>query len=188
MAQKTIKSSGYQFSNVFPTIAIVPYFDKKGNPEIKINEIFKQTFSKGFDVRSSEKIIHNLSNHSDFNEIARQNVYRNFPSSFLKKNPNLFEHLTDVQIDLLKKNFLFSDLLIIGSALNSKEITKVNGTGNVTTSGSISIFDLKTGAFILHISHQIKEKFDRKNTIQGTGMQELIASFYQELKTALNEN
>lgn len=175
-AQKTIVNSGYKSAKEVLKIALMPYFSNGSEP---INRIFVQTFDKGrFLVSDTGKISYNILNNEAFNNSLRKAVALSLDNKSLKKSPNLYAELNAEEIADLKTNFLHADVIIIGSPLEAKKVTKVNGSGNIYLSGNIAVFDLKSGEFIFQCSDKVKSKHDKISHDTPYPVKELVESLY----------
>ena len=182
-AQKTIVNSDYQSAEEVLKIALMPYFSTGSEP---INQIFVQTFDNGrFSVSDTGKISYNLLNNEAFNNSLRKAVALSLDNKSLKKSPNLYSELNAEEIADFKNNFLNADINIIGSPLEAKKVTKVNGNGNIYLSGNIAAFDLRSGEFILQCSEKVKSKHDKISHDTPYPVKELIESLYACLEKNL---
>jgi hypothetical protein len=174
-ANKNYKADAYQ------TIAITPYFDELGNPNKKFNELFEETFSSTFNVCCQRKLEHNLRDHATFYELAMSTIYVDL-SEVVRTKSNLFNSLNEAERIDLQNGFSNTDLIIISSSIDSRTVTKINGSGNISVSGNITVFDLRTGEYIAFVADEIKKKFDNM-ALANPPLDELVHS----LLTGLNE-
>lgn len=182
LGQKVTQNKNYVGSDI-QSIALTPFFDEQGSPDVNMNQLFSDSFSSSFEICCQKDIEHNLMNHSIFNELAGKYLYIDL-SPKIKTSPNLFSRLNEVEILELKKGFKNVDLLIVTSSINKRTVSKVNGSGNITFSSNITAFDLRTGEFVAHISHKIKKKFENIPQAKEP-LQQLVNSFSNELTNLL---
>lgn len=181
VAQKKVVNRSYTSNNKGDLkVAIVPYYSK-GSQEV--NEIFFQAFNKGrFIVSDPNKISHNILNHEGFNNSLRKTIYADFD---VKKKPNLYSGLSEDEIIEFKASFLHSDILIVGSKINSRKVAKVNGSGSISSSGNIAVFDLRSGEFILQYPAKVKAHYNKISPNTSNPINELAESLYEGLENNL---
>ena len=180
--QKLMANKEYKARNPINTVAWVPYFNED-KVVSELNEQFYQAFKKGFSVADPEQILHNMTHHRAFNEIVRETT--GFEAHTLKHNLNLFDPMTDEQVAVYKANFMHTDVLIIGSSIKSRTLTKINGSGNISVSGWLTIFDLRTGEFIVSIFKKVKKKFDTITSETMPPTKELFEYLYDKVRSYL---
>ena len=177
--QKVTKNKSYSNSSI-KTIAITPYFDKDGNPENSINEKFEKELSRNFDVCCQKDIEHNIISHLTFNKLVEIYLY----NDRVKNRQNLFNQLNESEIIEIQNGFKNTDLLIITSPINQRKVSKVNGSGNISLSASITAFDLRTGEFIVSVSDTIKKKYENIAKAK-VPLEELISSLLDEFFSSM---
>ncbi|MEC7752804.1 MAG: hypothetical protein VYB44_02160 [Bacteroidota bacterium] len=180
--QKTKVNKKYTIG-VNVTVSFTPLFDEEGNTS-QTNKLFEQIFSATFNICCQQEIESKLQNEPSLNELARNYLYIDL-SKTVDTQANLFENISEVQRLELKSGFKNTDLIIIRSPIRRKEVSKLNGSGSITLSGSVTVFDLRTGEFVIHISNDIKKKFEKMSDSEQP-FEELIDSFYSEIIKMLN--
>lgn len=113
-----------------------------------------ETFSSGYEVCCQEEVKRNLLTDKAFNELYVATLYGDL-SGFVRARANLFQSLSEDQTSMLQKGLGNADLIVVASKVNSKTVSKLNGAGNITISGSITVFDLRTGEFVAFVSDKI---------------------------------
>ena len=177
--QRVIKNKNYSDSSI-KTVAITPYFDNNGNPKNSINEKFEKQLSVNFEVCCQKDIEHNIISHQTFNKLVIQ--YLN--NDRIQSRKNLFDQLNKSEIIELQNGFKNTDLLIITSPINQRKVSKINGSGNISLSGDITVFDLRTGEFIVFVSDTIKKKYESMSKAKEP-LEELINSLIDEFVTSI---
>jgi hypothetical protein len=175
-AQKLIKSEN---KNDKIDIVFVPFFDKKTDEQF--------TFSLNqsrFKITDTTKVFKNLQN-----EFLKNTWFKSFLDGFdqnLKSEKNLFAGANENEIKDFKIGTLNSDVICIHTAIESKTVTKINNSGNVTLYCTIAVYDLESGELILKCKVKNETKFkdtlpDKNESIK-TLNQDLLACFEQKLK------
>jgi len=178
-SQKSVESEKYKTQKENINIVFVPFFNKE------TDEQFTFYLNQGrFTIADTTKISQNLRN-----EFLKNTWFKNFIDGFaqnLKSEKNLFTNVTENEIKDFKINTLNSDLIFIHSAIESKTVTKINKSGNITLYCTIAVYDLESGEFIFKCKAKSKSEFkntlpDKNETIK-TLTQDLFACFEEKFK------
>ena len=181
-AQKVTTNKQYQPEDI-QTISFTPYFNEQGNPYQDFNGLFEEALSRNFEVCCQPGLEHNLMNHEAFNDLAGRTIYSDL-SELTRTKSNLFNALTGSEKLELQNGCQNTDLVVITSKIDSRTVSKLNGSGNISVSGNITVFDLRTGEFIAFISDEIKQKFDDMQNASPP-LSELVNSLVNGLNKAL---
>lgn len=178
-AQKSVDFRSEKFKNDTLNVAFVPFFDKE------IDEQFIYSINQSpFKITDTTKVFKNLKI-----EFLKNTWFKNFVDGLeqnLQSEKNLFFGVNENDIKDFKSNILNSDVIYLHSEINSKTVTKINNSGNITLTCSIAVYDLQTGNLIVNCKVKSKTKFkdtlpDKKETIKKLS-QDLFACFEQKLK------
>ncbi|REG88764.1 hypothetical protein [Flavobacterium aquicola] len=178
-SQKSVASEKYKTKKDKINIVFVPFFNKE------TDEQFTFYLNQGrFTIADTTKTSQNLRN-----EFLKNSWFKNFIDGFdqnLKSEKNLFANVTENEIKDFKINTLNSDLIYIHSAIESKIVTKINKSGNITLYFTIAVYDLESGEFIFKCKAKSKSEFknslaDKSGTIK-TLTQDLFACFEEKFK------
>jgi AAA+ ATPase superfamily predicted ATPase len=181
-AQKVTTNRKYQPEKI-QTISFTPYFNEQGNPDQDINGLFKEALSRNFEVCCQSELEHNLIKHEAFNNLAGRTIYSDL-SELIRTKSNLFNTLTNSEKLELQNGCKNTDLLVITSKIDSRTVSKLNNSGNISISGNITVFDLRTGEFVAFISDEVKQKFDDMRKA-GVPLNELVNSLVNGLNEAI---
>jgi hypothetical protein len=181
-AQKVTGNKQYQPEEIL-TVSFTPYFNEQGNPSEDFNSLFEEAVSSTFTVCCQSELEHNLMNHEAFNKLASRTIYSDL-SELVRAKSNLFNALTDKEKLELQNGFKNTDLIVVTSKIDSRTVSKLNNSGNISVSGNITIFDLRTGEFVAFITDEIKKKFDDMSQASPP-TEELVNSLITGLNKAL---
>jgi len=179
-AQKITVNKKYNPSEI-RTVSFTPYFDKQGNLKSNFNKSIEEVLSSTFTVCCQSDLEHNLINHEAFNNLAKRTIYSD-PAELVQTKSNLYNSLTNTEKIELQKGCKNTDLIIITSQIETREVTKINGSGNISISGNITVFDLRTGEFVVSISDTMKKKYDNMRSASPP-----LTELVEKLVAGLNE-
>lgn len=160
-AQKLTNNKQYKPQEI-KTISFTPYFNEFGNPNQDFNSLFEEALSSTFVVCCQSELEHNLINNEAFNELAGRTIYSDLFEPVRTKS-NLFNGLTDKEKLELQNGCMNTDLIIVTSKIDIRTVSKLNNSGNISVSGNVVIFDLRTGEFVAFVKDEVKKKFDDMN-------------------------
>jgi hypothetical protein len=169
-SQTTINKE-YKTADKEISITIVPYFDK-------IDDILFSTFiSDKFTVVDTSAISYNILNHEQFNNTLRKVIEEYATAKISKPYKNIYEKLTENEINDFKAKTLNSDFIIIPSKIDSRTVTKINRTGFIHLHGGITIYDLHSGQFVLQCNEKIRQDFTDANPDVDAAVRKLIETY-----------
>lgn len=130
-----------------------------------------------FTIADTSTISHNILHHKQFNNTLRKIIDEHNKSKISKPYGNIYEKLTQDEIADVKNNTLNSTFIVIFSKIESRTITKMNGTGFVRIQGGITVYDLQSGQSVLQCNKKIKHKFLNANPDKRLALRKLIESY-----------